>query len=619
GKWKLVLFVGVVLSLAVLALVNSALAWILVALVSLALFIEAVMRRRQGGHDADLEGVSTLPSDEDAGYAPGESGFLGAPLVTLLVSLFFLIGGSTIGNAFAASLGINVLDVRPSWQATFSVGSHTLASSPVFGSGPGTFSEQWLLHRDRSLNDTIFWNVDFVSGIGYIPTSFVTTGLMGIIAWIVLLGLFLYVGIRALLFRLPSEPMLRFVSLASFTGAAYVFIAALLGSPGPVVLAVGFLFLGVFISSLRFGRGRLDWGIVFAKNPRLGFAIVFLMTLMLLASVGGVYVVVVRALGTAAYAEAAQALSGGNVEGAAAAATRSLTLAPTERTYQLQTAIGIERMRRIANDTTLAPSTAQQQFQGALSESINAGIAATTAGPNDYQNWVVLATVYQSVATLGIEGAYESAKQAFERALAQNPTSPVLPYVLGQLEIGAGNGVAAEERLLESVGKKRDYIPAILLLSQLEIQLGKAAEALQAAEAAAYFAPNEPAVLFQVGLLRSGTGDTAGAIAALSRAVELNPQYANARFFLGALHATQGRYALALEQFRAVAAFSPENAQAVAADIAELEKNKNPFPPARLRTLGIPQPPVSEPEPKPNQVPVVVPETAPEQTPTSAS
>ncbi len=595
SKVKIGLWVALGASLIVLVLANSVLAWILVGLVSLGLFIEAIMRRRAAGNDADLDGISTLSADEDAGYAGADARSLGAPLVTLLVSLFFLIGGSTIGNAFAASLGINVIDVRPSWQSTFDVGSHTYASSPLFGSGPSTFGEQWLKFRDRSLNDTVFWNVDFATGIGAIPTSFITTGIIGVLAWLVFIGFFLYSGVRALLFRLPSDSFMRFVSLASFTGAAYVLAAAFFAAPGPVVLALGFLFVGLFASSLRYGKERHDWGIVFSKNPRVGFAIVFLMTLLLLASVAAIYVVLGRYMASAAYGEAAQALSAGNVDAADAAVGRSITFAPSERAYQLSSAIGIERMRRIAADTTLSASAAQQQFQAALSNAVNAGLAATQAGPNDYQNWVVLGSVYQSVASLGIQGSYESAKSAYQHAEALNPASPVLPYVISQLEIGKNDGPAAEAALLSSVNLKRDYIPAILLLSQLEIQMGKASEALQAAEAAAYFAPNEPAVLFQVGLLRSGTGDIAGAVAALAHAVELNPQYANARFFLGAMYSVQGKYPEALEQMRAVAAFSPENATAVATDIASLEAGKNPFPATRLKSLGIPTPPVAEP------------------------
>lgn len=598
SRAKIALWVAIFAGLFLIVLANAVLVWVLLGLISLGLFIEAIMRRRTGGHDADLEGVSTLSADEEVEPAGSESRSIGAPLVVLLVALFFLIGGATIGNAFASSLGINVIDVRPSWQATFEVGSHTYTASPLFGSGPNTFVQQWLKYKDRALNDTVFWNVDFATGIGSIPTSFITTGIIGVLAWLIFIGFFLYSGVRALLFRMPQDTFMRFVSLASFTGASYVLIAAFFSSPGPVIMALGFFFIGLFISSLRYGKGRLDWGVVFSKNPRIGFAIVFLMTLLLLASVGSIYVVLGRYMANAAYGEAAQALAAGNVDGADAAIVRSVTFAPSERAYQLSAAAGIERMRRIANDTTLSPSIAQQQFQAALSGAVNAGLAATQLGPNDYQNWVVLGTVYQSVTSLGIAGSYENAKNAFERAITLNPTSPVLPYVISQLEIAKGNGKAAEERLLAAVTLKRDYIPAIVLLSQLKIQLGNAVEALQAAEAAAYFAPNDPTILFQVGILRSGTGDVAGAVAALARAVELNPQYANARFFLGAMYAVQAKYPQALEQLKAISAFSEENAKAVAADIATLEAGKNPFPPARLKTLGIPTPPVTEPTPK---------------------
>ncbi len=589
------LWVFMVLAFLGLALVNSTMVWVLVGLSALALFIEAVLHRRGHVGDADFDDVA--PAADLASDTGRQT--LGGPLVVLLVSLFFLLGGSTIGNSIASSLGVNSLDVRPSWQSTFSVGTHTLASSPLFGSGPGSFGAKWLEFRDRSLNDTVFWNVDFASGIGTIPTSFVTTGIVGVIAWLVLIGLFIYAGARTLLLRLPEERYLRFVSIASYIGALYVLVLAFFATPGIVVLSLGFLFIGVFVSSMRHAPGKAERGIVFSKSPRIGFAIVFGLTLLLIGSVAASYGVLARYMGTLAYGEAAVALSSGDVDKAETALTRSLSFAPTERGYQLAVAIGMERMRRIASDDSIPPSSAQQQFQGALSGSVAAGLEATRIGPNNYQNWTTLGGVYQAVLPLGIEGAYESAKDAFMRAGALTPTNPSIPYILAQLEIAQGNGEAAETYLLESIAAKRDYIPAILLLSQLEIQLGKAAEALQAAEAAAYFAPNEPSVIFQVGLLRSGTGDTAGAIEAFARAVELNPQYANARFFLGAMYAVQGNYEQAAEQLRQVAALSEENAAAVADDLAAVEAGRNPFPASRLRTLGIPAPPVEEPAAEP--------------------
>jgi tetratricopeptide (TPR) repeat protein len=148
---------------------------------------------------------------------------------------------------------------------------------------------------------------------------------------------------------------------------------------------------------------------------------------------------------------------------------------------------------------------------------------------------------------------------------------------------------AAEGYLTQAITLKHDYVEAIFLLSQLEAQEGRAKEALQAAEAAAYFAPNDAAVAFQVGILRSANGDAAGAVQALSRAIDLNPSFANAHFFLGVMYALQAKYDLALAELEKVAAFSPENAKAVADDMAILRAGRNPFPPSRLGALGLGQ------------------------------
>lgn len=594
---KTLFWIGIITGLFLLVLVNSAVVWVLVALVSGALFIEAVMHRRDADSFHELEGVSILSGDEMRDEGGKEPRQLAGPLVALLVSLFFLVGGVSIANTVAGSLGISVIDVRPSWQSTFTIGGHTYASSPLFGSGPSTFGDQWLQFRDRTLNDTVFWNIDFTSGIGYIPTSFVTTGVLGVLAWIAFLGMFLYSGFRALLFRLPEESFVRFVSLASFTGALFIFILAFASVPGPVVLALGFTLLGVFISTLRHGKGREEWGIVFSRAPRLGFVLVFVLTLSLLGAVGTLYVVAERYVSSLAYTNSVSALAVSDIDRAEQEALRSISLAPSDRAYRLLASIGIERMSQIAQNTELPATSLQEQFQAALSNSVSAGIEATRLGPDNYQNWAVLGNVYRSVAVLDIDGAYESAKDAYATAVTLNPTSPILPYILSQLEVGEQNLALAETHAEEAVNLKRDYVPAILLLSQLKIQLGKAQEALQAAEAAAYFAPEDPAVLLQVGLLRSGIGEREGAIQALSRAVELNPQYANARFFLAAMYALSGDNDSALRELRVIADFSEANASAVAPDITSLEEGNNPFTLERLRSLGMPQPPVAEPTP----------------------
>lgn len=593
SRVRTALYVAGGFALFLLALVNSVVVWTLVALVALALFIEAIMRHRSSGDQTDLDGVALLLSEEQD-EAQHASRPLAAPLATLAIALFFLIGGSTLGNSLASGFGVSIVDVRPSWQSTFEVGSHTYASSPLFGSGPGTFETQWVKFRDRSLNDTLFWNVDFTHGIGSIPTSFVTTGLMGALAWIGFIGLFLFLGLRALLTRLPQDPFIRFVSASSFVGALYVLALGVFAVPGALVLIAGFLFMGIFISSLRYGTDAKEFGIIFARSPRAGFIIVFALTLLLLASILAAYVVVERYLSSIAYAESATALQAGDLVKANESANRSIMFSQSDRAYQLISAIGIARMNQIAGDTSLPQADAQSQFQSALSGSIAAALTATRLGPNDYRNWAMLGNVYQTVVPLKIEGSYANAKSAYDQAMALNPTNPALPLVVAQLEIANEDPAAASESLMAAINLKRDYTQAIFLLSQLEAQQGRAREALEAAEAAAYFAPNDPTVLFQVGILRSANGNNAGAIEALTRSIELNPQYANAHFFLAVMQAIAGNYPAATAELEFVAGLSAENAQAVAADLAAVRAGRNPFPPSRLGALGIPQAPLTE-------------------------
>lgn len=595
GRSKTLLLVAGGFSLFILAVVNSQIIWALVALVSLGLFIESIMKKSPDSIDSEFDGADIMGGEREFSDTDTSSSGLAAPLAALLVSIFFLIGGSTIGNALVSAMNASVVDVRPSWQSTFDVGSHTYATSPVFGSGPNTFGSEWLKFRDRSINDTVFWNIDFTSGIGYIPTSFVTTGVVGVIAWLAFIGLFLFIGTRALLFRTPSDSFMRYVSLASFVGVLYVLIVSILSVPGPVVLIIGALMLGVFISSLRYGRERRELGIIFARSPRVGFVIVFGLTLLLLASVIAAYVFVERYLADVSYASAAAAYSKGDLNTATTADNRSILFAPSERAYQLAAAIGIERMRQIVADQSLAPADAQQQFQAALTGSIQAAATATRLWPNNYQNWMALGNVYQTVVPLNIQGAYDNAKASFDQAAKLSPTNPTIPFVIAQLEIAKGNGPEAEKALINAITLKHDYTQAIFLLSQLQAQQGKAKEALQAAEAAAYFAPNDPTVLFQVGILRSANGDTDGAVGALQKAVQVNPQFANAHYFLGVLYSLQGDYEKAVAEIEMVASLSPQNEQAVSADLEALRAGKNPFNATRLGALGIKPRSISEP------------------------
>ncbi len=577
-------------ALALLALANAPLVWILLALVSLGLFVEAVMKRKGGPGDADLDGIgssagSAAPVESDEG---GRSMVL--PLATLAISLFFLLGG-TLGTALANSLNVSVLSVRPSWQSTLAVAKQTYSVTPVFGSGPGTFGVEWLKYRDPSINSTVFWNIDFSSGIGFVPTSLVTTGLLGLLAWIGFLGLLIYLGLRMLIQRAPKDPFINYVAILSFVGSLYLFTIAIFDLPNSVVLALAFVFAGLFVSTTRFAEGGEQWGIIFSRSPRVGFVIVFSLTIVLLGSVVAAYTLVGHYVATSQLTAANTAFAAGNLDATDRAAQSSISFAPSATAYQIQAGVASARLTAIAASSTMSASAAQQAFQASLSSGINAALTATRLEPSDYQNWIALGNLYAQAVPLRVEGAYDSAKTAYEKAQELNPTNPQIQYILAQLDISNRNTKTAKEHLKAAITLKQDYTAAIFLLSQLEVQDGNVQDALTAALAAAYFTPTDPNVLFQVGILRAATNDLAGAAAALAAAIDVSPQFANARYFLAAVYAKQGNLKDALTQMESIASMSEENAKAVATQLAALKAGRNPFP---ANLLSVPPATVSQ-------------------------
>jgi tetratricopeptide (TPR) repeat protein len=569
------------IALALLAAADMSFVWGWVALVSFGLLVEALVRHspKTVDTDSDIAYVEETPSETE-----GRRHSLTLPLCVLVVAVFFLVGGS-LGSALSSALHTNVFNVRPLWQSTFAVAHNTLSTSPLFGSGPGTFGAEWLKYRDSSFNSSPFWNIDFTAGAGFIPTSLVTTGIVGALAWLGFLGVFLALGLRTLIVRPPRDTVARYAAVASFTAAVYLFSIAMWDLPGTLMLALAFVFTGIFASTMRFSSRSRGWGISFRNAPRLGFAAAGVLTALLLSSVAWAYTLVEHYIAEVEFTQATAAFNSGNIGAANQAVQKSLSLVPTAAAYQLQAGIAAAELGQIMATSTAETSAVQQAYQTTMSAGIRAALAAASLDPSDYQTWVVLGNLYAQAVPLGITGAYDTAKASYGRAAALNPTNPQIPYIVAQLDIANKNIKSAKDDLNTAIALKGDYTAAIFLISQLEVQDGNAKNALASALSKAYFSPNDPNVLFQVGILYAATNDLTHAAPVLAAAVAADPQFTNARYFLAAVYAKLGDFQNATNQLEAIASLSGADAQTVAPLIEALKAGKNPFP-ENLLTLS---------------------------------
>lgn len=551
-----VLSVTVAVALFILAVANVPFAWILIGAVAFAVLLLSFMRRSAG--TSPMLGAGGIGS-----------------LLTLTLAIFFVFFGSGLSTSLQTTFNIQSFEVRPSVQATLGVLSQVYEKDAIFGSGPNTFAENWLLSRPTEIVATPFWNAEFNAGFGYIPTALVTGGIVVGLAWLLLIALFLFTAVRALLTVSVHGDRSYFLIAATSLGSLFLLVAHLFAVPSQSLTLLLFIFLGLFIASLRGTQFARPVSIVFSESPRLGFLSVLIVAVALVLSFVSLY-----GAGKV-YASAVNEGQGilksnaGDNAGATAELIAAATLSPQDRYYRALANLALGRLSVIVQKEGTDKKT-QDEFQAGLSDAITAAQSAVNANSKNFNNWMILAAVYEAVVPLNISGAYEKAIETLAEAGKLNPGTPEVDYRLANLKAFKKDFEGARTSALAAVAKKADYTPAILFLAQLSLNEGKIDDAITAVRAAIVFNPRDASLLYQLGLLHLEAKQYADAAASFDAALSITPDFANASFFLGQANVFLGRNDEALAIFRMLNEKNPDNT-VLGSVIDAIEKGTNPF------------------------------------------
>ena len=554
--FRVLVYVAFAVSLILVAIVNFAPVWIALAVISLVFFVYKLSFEREGGSLGARIPYHTL--------------------IVLILSVLFVFAGSKVGSLIADSLGTTQVEVRPSWGATLQIAKESVKENPVFGVGPNRFSSQWLAHKPQGINSTLFWNVDFNYGIGFIPSFIATTGILGTLAVLLFIVLFLMLAVKALL-RPSASPFTRYLVLSSLFGSVYLWVFSVMYVPSAGLWLITLALSGLFVAALREDKVISYKTYSVLNRPAASFVSVLLIILALIASVSFAYFVTIKFLSSVYFQKGIIDINTtGKLDQGEANIVKAISLSPTDNYYQSLSELYLVRINQLFQDNKISQSDAQVKFQNLLATAIQAAQAAVAYDPTNYQNYLTLGRVFEAVVPLNIEGAYDNAKKAYEEALKVNPESPEVYLVLARLEVAKKDNKAAKDYIAKALEKKNDYADAIFLLSQIQISENDVKNAINSVTAVATLSPNDPGIFFQLGLLYYSDKNYQNAVLALERAVALNPQYANAKYFLGLAYYQTGDKARALGQFKDIAVTNPDNEE-VKTIISTLEAGKPLF------------------------------------------
>ena len=553
GPWRSILMVLGVFSLAMLVVISMADVWYTLSCVLLlfALFQWASARLRERRSQADS--------------------FFRA-LVCLGVGVFALANALASPFIYAhlpPSLQMPAVETRPSWQGTFTIAQNVFhGTGLIFGTGPNTFTRAWDQFKPVAVNQTQFWSVDFSSGIGVIPTSLITSGILGAIAWLAFLLAILWSAWK----HFARERMSPAHSLPAALSASALLLAAFLifYVPGPGLSFMLFLILGL-LTALEAGNEGAAWSVAFSARPARLFALAAVLVFALALAGASVYSLRASISDLLVSKAAADYRQTNDLAAALALVQDALRWYPNNDTaHRASVEIGFLQLQQLTAEGHAGDAALLQKT---LADTIQEGLRAVSIDSRNYQNWLSLATLYQNLGGAGVSGAYQNALDAYKKAAAANPTNPLPLVGAAQAESALGDSASAISYLDQALALKPNLAAAYYMRSQLEGVSRNFAAAIADAKQAVQLSQQDPLGWYNLGTLFYVSGDSPDAKIALMQAVSLNNEYANALFMLALADDKTGDHQGALAAMQKVVELNPQDPNALSA-LQTLESGK---------------------------------------------
>lgn len=521
-------------------------------------------------------------------------------LVVLVVSMVLLLGGNGIGGYLSKIMKVQTAEIRPNFQTTMDLTVSSWKNNFALGIGPNRFAEFWAAHKPIEINQTQFWNTDFYSGSGFVPTVAITSGLLGLLSLLVFIVMYMLSGVKTI-FAQANAGRSRYLATSSFLVSLYLWIILFLYAPSITVLTLAFIFTGLFTATLV-PQGIVGlWKINIFSNPKTNFLSVLSIVILLIMSVAGGYFVWERVAASVIFQNGiSRYRQTGDIQSVRESTAKSISIVSSDIYWRGLAEISLIDLGRvlggIVNKDQITDSI-KTEAQKLIADSVASAKKATENNSDNFQNWFALGRVYEVLASNGIEGSIENARNAYYEAALRSPANPSVPLALARLDALSGDVDRARANITKALELKGNYTDAYFTLAQLEVSAKNIPAAIKSVESATIIDPNNVGLYFQLGLLKYNQRDFNGSIGAFGRAIALVPDYANAKYFLGLSYYQIGKKTESLKQFEEISVANPDNAE-ITLIIKNIKDGKNLFTEAKSSADKSPEkrsePPIKE-------------------------
>ncbi len=569
GKMKIANYVLLILSVIAIVLIADIRVWFVLFLSFLAILIVSGIEKYKKNKASGLSCMIAMSRSIAI-----------VPLIATVLSLILVLWGPKMLDQTVTKLKIANAEIFLPWQTTLEVTSSAIQNYPLFGVGSNNFGPAYLVYKPVTINISPAWSTEFNYGIGLIPTFIADHGVVGSILWILLFVFYSIISIKVIR-NMPAEKDKRFLLVSSFTIGAFLWVLSFVTIPSHVVLFYTAIVLSIFLAlSTNYGLipSRVYAPVAGTKMHKM-FGLFVSLAILILVLWALVYIKMTIA--SSYFSKGLRMINESALEQADSALNTALKFSNSDYLWRAKADLSIAVAQKLAQtiNSNMSASTTQaviNQIANVLNAGSSASSKAIEYDPTNYYNYLSQARVAEAANGAKLPKAYEGAVDAYARAIKINPLNPTLYYNLASLEARNGKYDEALRELGTALQVKNNYLDAVFLLSQVYASKGDLQNAITAASLATQLNPQNSVLWFQNGLLRYNARDFAGAAEALALAVKYQPDYANAKYFLGLSLARLNNTAGAIAQFEDLEKTNKDN-QEIALILANLRSGKSLF------------------------------------------
>ncbi|MBI2063550.1 MAG: tetratricopeptide repeat protein [Candidatus Yanofskybacteria bacterium] len=559
-------YLGMVLALFLVILVNWWLVWIVV-FVSL------------------LASVAFTSASNSSLVKRGKMRLFAVPIAVIVLGIFLMLINFNL-TSIKSKLPV---EIAPAQKISWTIAMDSLKARPM-GYGMENFNIAYDKLKPASIANTIFYQIRFSDATSEVANMAIEGGILMILAFLVLLwfyGKSLIVSVKNGFYGVTDSG----TNWAASFGLLLVFFLY------PLNFTLLTLFFMLLILTVLSGSELTEERVInLESDAKYSFAgsVAFIVGLVAVLVAG--YFTVNNYIANIYLAKAARALDRSQaIEYYVASANINSRDA---RTYRL---LSQTILAQLAEDLKTGPKKGEtkenynDRIQNQIVSVVNIAVRATNADPADAQNWINRGLIYQNLITL-ISGADQAAINSYNESLARNPNDPTTYLRMGNLYLtlaenlrivsGTRNQIQenlnkAEENFKKAIALYNNYGQALYNLAAVYDRQGKVPDAIRQFEQLQAGNSRDPSIAFQLGLLYYRNGQKDSALRAWQQAVLLFPNYSNARWYLSLVYEERGELAQALEQVREIEKFNSDN-ELVKQRLSQLEAGRRTIPPERV-------------------------------------